>query len=73
MKLTQDPYWKVRERAGRDGNGNFVGISCDEESPVAPVEKAADNEEDAASVRTQEEELAKREEEEDMNWCLNMS
>jgi len=58
---------KVRERAGRDGNGNFVGISCDEESPVAPVEEAADNEEDAASVRTQEEELAKREEEEDMN------
>ena len=27
----------MRERAGRDGNGNFVGIVCDEESPVAQV------------------------------------
>ena len=27
----------MRERAGRDGNGNFVGIACDEESPVAQV------------------------------------
>ena len=47
----------MRERAGRDGNGNFVGISCDEESPV---EKPAADEDDAASVDTQEEELGKR-------------
>jgi len=65
----------VRERAGRDGEGKFVGISCDEESPVAAVdssvEKSAvdkkDAEEDAASVHTQEEELAKQEEDQDMN------
>ena len=77
-KLRQQ--WKVRERAGRDGNGNFVGISCDEESPVAAVnneespvaavessaEKPVDTEDEAASVGTQEEE-------ETMNWCINMS
>ena len=59
----------MRERAGRDGNGNFVGISCDEESPVATVgtgvEKPTADEDDAASVVTQEEDLGKREEKED--------
>ena len=52
----------MRERAGRDGNGNFVGISCDEESLVVDtsVEKPAADEDDAASVDTQEEELGKR-------------
>ena len=59
----------MRERAGRDGNGNFVGISCDEESPVAPVGSSAVNKDEgaSASIGTQEEELAEQVEEHDMN------
>jgi len=54
----------VRDRAGRDENGKFVGISCDSESPVGPVvgaevddasvERTGDG---AASVGTQEEDM----------------
>jgi len=51
----------VRERAGRDGDGKFVGISCDEESPVGslvgkPAAAVAEND-DAAFVGTEEEEI----------------
>jgi hypothetical protein len=41
----------VRERATRDGDGNFVGILCDEESPVGRLE------EDSATIGIVEEEL----------------
>ena len=54
----------MRDRAGRDENGKFVGISCDSESPVGPVvgaevddasvERTGDG---AASVGTQEEDM----------------
>ena len=56
----------MRDRAGRDENGKFVGISCDSESPVDPVvgaevddasvERTGDGDE-AASVGTQEEDM----------------
>ena len=29
--------FQVRERAARDSSGNFVGIICDEESPVDKI------------------------------------
>ena len=38
---------QVRERAGRDGNGNFVGIACDEESPVAQVGSPVEDHDDS--------------------------
>ena len=56
----------MRDRAGRDENGKFVGISCDSESPVGPVVGAEVDDasvgrtgdgEEAASVGTQEEDM----------------
>ena len=56
----------MRDRAGRDENGKFVGISCDSESPVGPVvgaevddasvERTEDGDE-ASTVGTQEEDM----------------
>ena len=56
----------MRDRAGRDENGKFVGISCDSESPVGPVVGAEVDDASvgrkgdgngAASVGTQEEDM----------------
>jgi hypothetical protein len=40
----------VRTRATRDSDGNFVGIQCDEESPVGQLEEDSATKEDKEEV-----------------------